>query len=39
MNAELSNSQNDIFDEYPQNQISKTLSDELIEDENKNTFY
>ena len=39
MNAELSNSQNDIFDESPQNQISKTLSDELIEDENKNTFY
>ena len=39
MNAELSNSQGDIFDEYHQNEISKTLSDELIDDDNKNTFY
>ena len=40
LNAELSNSQGDIFDGSPKNEITKTLSDEYLDDDNqKNTFY
>ena len=34
LNAELSNSQGDIFDGSPKNEITKTLSDEYLDDDN-----